>query len=147
RPLPARTDIGPHEIDRDVAAAIGGGGDAPEDQDAQQHAAEVVAVRDLQAEAAQRDGDEDVGCDQPHEQGGDRLDRVDDAVHHTALHADPPTRPPGRQSPAPYFLMLSSNSFQIWSGLPPALATASAHCFCSGAAAVFQAFSWSAVSG
>ena len=39
---------GPDEIDRDVAAAIGGGGDAPEDQDAEQHAAEIVGIGDLQ---------------------------------------------------------------------------------------------------
>ena len=45
--LPARADIGPDQIDGDVRAAIAGGGDAPEDQDAEQQLAEVVAVGDL----------------------------------------------------------------------------------------------------
>ena len=42
--LGARADRGPQKVDRDVAAAVAGGGDAPEDQDRQQHAAEVVGV-------------------------------------------------------------------------------------------------------
>ena len=41
--LPARADIGVEQIDRDVGAAIAGRGDAPEDQDAEQQLAEVVA--------------------------------------------------------------------------------------------------------
>ena len=45
-----RADVGPHQIDRDVGAAIGGRGDAPENQDAEQELAEIVAVGNRHAE-------------------------------------------------------------------------------------------------
>ena len=41
-----RTGRAPDEVDGDMGAAVAGGGNAPENQDAQQHAAEVVVIRD-----------------------------------------------------------------------------------------------------
>ena len=75
-------DVGPHQVDGDVAAAVAGGGDAPEDQDAEQQAAEVVGVGDRHREqVAQQHGDEDVGGDDADEERGHPLDGVDEAVH------------------------------------------------------------------
>src|SRR5215470_9404002 len=48
--LLARADIGPDKIDRDVPAAITRCRDAPEDQNAEQELAEVVAVGNRHAE-------------------------------------------------------------------------------------------------
>jgi hypothetical protein len=65
-PLQLLTDIGVEQIDGDVSAAVGRGGDAPEDQDAEQQAPEVIGVGDLETEEiAQQDRDEDVGADDP----------------------------------------------------------------------------------
>src|SRR5712691_9390211 len=75
RALVSGTDIGPEQINRDVGAAIGGRPDAPEDQDAQQQAAEVVAVGDRDVEeVTQQHRDEDIGGDNPDEECGEELD-------------------------------------------------------------------------
>ena len=74
-----------------MRAAIAGGGDAPEDEDAQQQPAEVVAVGNgVAEEVAQQHREEDVGRDEPDEERGDELDPVDEAVHAVARrsHAD-----------------------------------------------------------
>ncbi len=81
-------DIGVEQIDRDVGAAIRRGGDAPEDQDAQQQPSEIVAVRDLVAEEiAQQHRDEDVRGNDADEDRGEELDAVDEAVHAAAPQA------------------------------------------------------------
>src|ERR1700760_1982956 len=80
--LPARARIGPDKVDRDVGATIGGRGDAPEDQNAEQQAAEIIGVGDLDAEkVTQQHRDEDVGGDDADEEGRNQLDAVDEAVH------------------------------------------------------------------
>src|SRR6516162_9654847 len=62
--LQARADIGVEQVHGDVGAAITRGGDAPEDQNAEQQPAEVVGIGNLHAEeVAQHDRDEDVGGD------------------------------------------------------------------------------------
>ena len=56
-------------------AAIGGRGDAPENQDAEQELAEIVAIGNRHAEeVAQQDRDEDVGGDDADEDRGHQLD-------------------------------------------------------------------------
>jgi hypothetical protein len=72
-----------------VGAAVGGRADAPEDQHAQQQAAEVVAVgnRDTE-EVAQQDRNEHVGSDDPDEQCGQELDGIDEPIRDPA-HALP----------------------------------------------------------
>src|SRR5262249_25567040 len=80
--LPARADVRVEQIDRDVRAAIGGRRDAPEDQDAEQKLAEVVAVGDRDAEeVTQHDRDEDVGRDHADADRSNPLDRVDEPIH------------------------------------------------------------------
>src|SRR5205807_6723025 len=80
-----RPDIGIDEVDRDVRAAVRGGGNTPEDQDPQQQSAEIVAVGYLNAEeVAQQNRDEDIGGDHADKKRGDELDRVDEAVHTAA---------------------------------------------------------------
>ena len=82
-----RADVGPHQIDRDVGAAIGGGGDAPENQDAEQELAEIVAIGNRHAERAQQHGDKDVGGDDADEHRGQQFDVVDEAIHAAARRA------------------------------------------------------------
>ena len=73
---------GPEQVDGDVAAAIARRRDAPEDQRAEQHLADVVAVGDLPGEElAQHDREEDVERDDADEGRGAPLDRIDDAIH------------------------------------------------------------------
>src|ERR1700687_357884 len=97
--LLARSDIGPDQIDGDVRAAIRRGGNAPENQYAQQQAAEIVSVGNLDAEEiTQQHRDEDVGGDQSDEKGRDQLDAVDETVHQVAW----PRRGAGK--PVRYFL-------------------------------------------
>src|SRR5262249_43741895 len=69
--LQFRPDIGVNEVDRDVSAPVRGGGDAPEDQDAQKEPSEVVAVGNLDAEeVSQQDRGEDVGGDDADKERG-----------------------------------------------------------------------------
>jgi hypothetical protein len=84
----------PDQVHGDVAAPVAGGGNAPEDQDAQHQTTEVVSVRDRGAEEfAQQHRDEDVGGHQSDEHGGHPLDGINDAVkdvfldHGRGLHA------------------------------------------------------------
>src|SRR5262249_60929275 len=80
-------DVRPHQIDSDVGAAVGGRGDAPEDQNPEQHAAEVVTVRDRPVEGRpQQHGDEHVGGDDADEECRHQLDAVDEAVHVAVGH-------------------------------------------------------------
>src|SRR6185436_17073978 len=83
--LIARADIGPHEVDRNVGAAIGRGSDTPEDEDAEQKLAKVVAVGNADAEVAQHNGDEYVGRNDADENGGRQLDTIDEGVHAAAF--------------------------------------------------------------
>src|SRR6185312_895382 len=72
-----RADIGPDQVDGDVAAAIGGGGDAPEDQDPEQHAPDVEGIGDrIVQSVAQQDADENIQRDDADEAGGDPFDGV-----------------------------------------------------------------------
>src|SRR6202044_1511799 len=78
-------DIGIEQVDGDVIAAIRRRGDAPEDENAEQQPAEIVAVGNLHAEEiAQHHRDEDVERDDADEKGGDQLDAVDEHVHRVA---------------------------------------------------------------
>ena len=87
--LQFRPDIGVNEVDRDVRAAVRRGGDAPEDQDAQEEPSEVVAVRNLDAEeVSQQDRGEDIGSDDADEERSQQLDPIDEAVHVAAPDHD-----------------------------------------------------------
>src|SRR5262249_56618347 len=83
--LQFRPDIGVNEVDRDVSAPVRGGGDAPEDQDAQEKPSEIVTVGNLDAEeVSQQDRGEDVGGDDADEERSQQLDPIDEAVHRAA---------------------------------------------------------------
>ena len=74
-----------------MGAAIGGRGNAPENQDAEEKAAEIVAVGDRhREEIAQQHGDEDIDRDDADERRGDQFDAVDETVHVSALHGAGP---------------------------------------------------------
>jgi hypothetical protein len=82
-----RADIGPDQVDGDVATAIAGGGDAPEDQDAEQQAPDVERIRDRIIQGvAQQDADKDVERHDADEAGGDPFDGVDETIHPCAIH-------------------------------------------------------------
>jgi len=87
------TDIGVEKIDGDVGAAIGRRPDTPEDQDAQQQAAEVVAIGDRDTEEiAQQHRNEHVGGDNSDKERGQELDGIDEAIHEVGFHAPAPSR-------------------------------------------------------
>jgi hypothetical protein len=70
-----------------VAAAIAGGGDAPEDQDAEQHTPDVERIRDRIIEGvAQQHADKNVERHDADEAGGDPFDGVDETIHPRAIH-------------------------------------------------------------
>src|SRR5688572_17132333 len=70
-----------------MAAAIAGGGDAPEDQDAEHHAADIEGIGNVVAErVAQDHGKKDVECDDADKGGRDPFDGVDEPVHPRATH-------------------------------------------------------------
>ena len=78
----ARAGRRPDEVDRDVAAAIAGRRDAPEDEDAEQQAAEIVGIGNGRVEQiAEQDGDENVDRDNADERRGGKLDAVDEPIH------------------------------------------------------------------
>src|SRR3954468_4564779 len=167
RALVLRPDIGPEQVDGDVGAAIGGRADAPEDQHAQQQAAEVVAVGDRDAEeVAQQDRGEHVGSDDPDEERGQELDGIDEPIRNPT-HALPLAGCSApwwrrrrtsrrrryhrewrasnelmrrRQYAALFCASDCLSSFMMASGSPPALRTLSAHCFSSGSADFFHSF-------
>jgi len=69
-----------------VSAPVRGGGDAPEDQDAQKESSEVVAVGNLDAEeVSQQDRGEDIGGDDADEERGQQLDPIDEAMTGSAI--------------------------------------------------------------
>src|SRR6185312_2098815 len=163
--LPAPVDIGPDQIDGDVGAAIAGRSDAPEDQDAEQHASDIKGIGNrIVQRVAQQNRDENVERDDADESCRDPLDRVDKAVHRGALHLGYPIAIAGRAAAegpaaagldrrgAPYCasaLYLASeafSSFIAWSGSTPVFFTPSAQVLTSGSAAFFHCASWSAVS-
>src|SRR5262249_17721340 len=77
------------QIDRDVPAAVACGSNSPEDQDAKQHAPEVITVRNLIGEeVAQQHRNEDVGRDHADEERGNQFDAVDETVHLVARWRD-----------------------------------------------------------
>ena len=77
-----RRRIGPDQIDGDVGAAIAGGGDAPEDQDAEQELAEIVIVGNRHREEfAHEHRGEGVQRDNADKERRDPFDRIDEAVH------------------------------------------------------------------
>src|ERR1051325_10834168 len=83
-----RADIGPDQIDRNMRAAVGGRGDAPEDENAEHHAAAIVGVRDRVGEdVAQQHLHEDIERDDADKERRDQYDRVDEPVHVDAFHA------------------------------------------------------------
>src|SRR5690348_132448 len=142
-----RTRRSPYEVDGDVAAAIAGRRDAPEDQDAQQHPAEIVGIGNRRAEQiAKQDGDENVDGDNADERGGGELDAVDEPVHRIGRHA---RAPPGRRSahiPAPYLAIAALSSVSAASGSAPACFTALAQLASSGFTVARHAAIWSGVS-
>src|SRR6266436_5530039 len=73
-----------------MAAAIARRRDAPEDQNAKQKLAEIVAVGNRCAEeVAQQHGKKNIDRDDSHEDGRHPFDRVDEAVHAVAGHDGP----------------------------------------------------------
>src|ERR1700733_4050982 len=90
-----RADIAPDQIDGDVGAAIAGGGNTPEDQNAQQQTPDIEGIRDRIAEKiAQQNRDENVEGDNADKSGRNPFDRVDETIHGCALHFRS-TRPSG----------------------------------------------------
>ena len=86
-----RRRIGPDQIDGDVGAAIAGGGDAPEDQDAQHELAEIVVVGDRTAKNFRMTtAVKGVERDDADKERRDPFDGIDEAVH------DVLARRPGR---------------------------------------------------
>ena len=92
RALIPRAHIGIEKIDGNMGAAIGGGANSPEDQHAEQQAAEVVAVGNRDAEEiAQQHGHEDVGGDDADKQRGQKLDGIDEPIGEFRLHVTAPS--------------------------------------------------------
>src|SRR5580704_18036851 len=84
-PFGAIAHIGIEQVDSDVIAAIRRRRDAPENENAEQKPAEIVAVGNLHAEKlAQHHRDEDVERHDADEEGGNQLDAVDENVHRIA---------------------------------------------------------------
>ena len=136
----------PHQIDRDVAAAIAGRGDAPEDQDAEQHAAEVVAVGDLtREELAQQHRDEDVGRDDARRTiaASHSIASMKRSIARSrrtrAMAAPSARRAVYRGRRCTWRRSRLQRRPSTASGSPPALLHASAHCAFSGATALRQA--------
>src|SRR5262249_40582130 len=87
--LPGRAGIGPDQVDGDVGAAIARGGDAPEDQDAEQHAPDVEGIGDRIVERiAQQHREKDIQRDDADEAGRYPFDRVDETIHRCAIQDD-----------------------------------------------------------
>src|SRR5262245_27686101 len=142
-PLQAWTGIAPDQVDRDMPAAVTGGGNSPEDEDAEQLASEVITVRDRRIEElAQENRKEDVGRDEPDEARREPLDGIDDPVgDRLAFHA------PATYCSADLYLTrlarrLSSTGF----GSAPVFWTSFAHCSLTGATAFRHASSCSGAS-
>src|SRR5450759_5087577 len=150
---------------RDRGAAIAGGGDAPEDQNAEQQAADIERIRDrIVEEIAQQHRDENIGGDNADKSRRDPFDRIDETIHRRPLHVR--SRPPGMQGengggkiPAAvangmrcYFaraLYLASearSSVIAASGSAPVFLTASAQVLISGSDAFFHSAVCSGVS-
>src|SRR5580692_11829202 len=82
-----RADITPDEIDGDVGAAIARRSNAPENENAEQQAADVEGIGNRIAEQiAQQHRDEDVDGNNTDKAGRDPFDRVDEAIHEVARH-------------------------------------------------------------
>src|SRR5207253_8527369 len=82
-----RADIGPDQIDREMAAAVAGGGDAPEDQDAEQHAPDIERVGNrIIQRVAQDHRNKNVERHDADESRRDPFDGVDETVHGGAVH-------------------------------------------------------------
>src|SRR4029079_15256816 len=158
-PLVTRSDISPHEIDRDVRTAVGGGCDAPENQDAEHQPPEVVGIRNgIGEQVTKQDLEENIGGDDADKECRHPFDRVDKTIHVDAVHPESPAdglqkSVRRRQMPPPqlgcrrrdevqYASLSFSNcalsSFMIVSGSPPAFLTLSAQVFSSGSAAFFH---------
>src|SRR5262249_2416074 len=129
------------------------------DEDAEQHAAEIIAVGNgVAEEIAQQHREEDVGGDEPDEDGGDELDAVDEAVHGVAgrVHAlrhtkplSPPRRERGLHAVPDQYCALNFTSSSLraasaFSGSTPAFLAPSAHFADKGSTAFRQSASCSA---
>ena len=123
------------QVDGDVLATIAGAGDAPEDEDAEQQAADIVAVRYRP--------DEDVAEENRYEsdEGDDgeksrrrHFNAVDEAVDRTAV-IDAANH---HFAKALCLARSARSSFIAATGSTPAFLTPSAHFFSSGSAAFFH---------
>src|SRR5580658_8179154 len=108
-----------------MAAAIARRGDAPEDQNAEQQAAEIVGIWNRRAEQiAEHDRDEYVDSDNTDERGGREFDAVDEPIHRIDRRSR--ARPESRSAhgPAPYLAIAAFSSASTASGSAPACFTA-----------------------
>src|SRR5579883_1429255 len=148
-------DVTPHQIDGDVSAAIGGGGNAPENQDTEHHAPDVEGIGNRIAEQiAQEHRGKNVDRHDADEAGRDPFDRVDKTIHGTARHFSYGVRKWKAEragtcgqikmkeqvygAKALYLVSEARNSESAASGSIPVLRTASFQVLTNGLAAFFQ---------
>src|SRR6185436_11267683 len=156
-PLISRADIPPHQIDRNMRATVGGGCDAPENQNAEHQPPEVIGIRDRIGEQVTKQNlQENVSGDDTDKKRRHPFDGVDETIHIDAFHDGIPPlafqiraaaadaaalwslAPNETQYAALSFSSCALSSFMMVSGSPPAFLTLSAQVFSNGSAAFFH---------